>query len=221
MSIRKDLLANFTENDYFHVICNSIQSRKLFLDNDDGILFLEGYHRFLFPFINTYSYSLLSNHSHFIVRPRTSGEIYSYLTKLPPGTLTITQKRFIHSDHISMFDQLITRQFQNFFIYYALQFNRKHNQSGHLFQRPFRRKMLTDDSHLTQLMIYIHANPLKHEIVEDFTTYQWSSYQAILSDIPTYLCRNEVLDWFGGKKNFIKTHREQRRFYYNHRDSIE
>jgi len=221
MSIRKDLLANFTANNYFHVICNSIKSRKLFLDSNDYVLFLEGYNRFLFPFINTYSYSLLSNHSHFIVRPRTPSEIYSYLINLSPEILTITQKKFIHSDHISMLNHLVKRQFHNFFIHYALQFNRKHNQSGHLFQRPFLRKRVMDDNHLTQLMIYIHANPLKHKIVEDFTSYKWSSYQAILSDIPTDLCRNDVLDWFGGKKNFIKSHREQSRFYYNHHDSIE
>ena len=53
----------------------------------------------------------------------------------------------------------------------------------------------------------LHTNPLKHKITGDFTSHKWSSWQSILSDAPTKIMRKEILDWFGGKDQFINVHR--------------
>ncbi len=39
--------------------------------------------------------------------------------------------------------------------------------------------------------------------------YKHSSYYSILSDKPTLLKREEVLEWFGGKEMFVKYHKTQ------------
>ncbi|MBA2563017.1 MAG: hypothetical protein H0V14_08920 [Chitinophagaceae bacterium] len=39
--------------------------------------------------------------------------------------------------------------------------------------------------------------------------YKHSSYYSILSDKPTLLKREKVLEWFGGKEMFIKYHKTQ------------
>jgi putative transposase len=36
--------------------------------------------------------------------------------------------------------------------------------------------------------------------------YKWSSYHSIISDKPTKLERETVLDWFGSKEEFIDFH---------------
>jgi putative transposase len=77
-------------------------------------------------------------------------------------------------------------------------FNKQHYRTGNLFQRPFKRIEVNKESYFTQAIIYIHANALKHKLVKDFATYEWSSYQSIISDKPTLLQKQEVIEWFGG-----------------------
>jgi hypothetical protein len=70
------------------------------------------------------------------------------------------------------------------------------------------------DAHLFQLIIYVHANAVKHGFAKEFTDCKWSSYSSLLSDKPTALARNKVLEIFGGSARFIITHREQVKYYY-------
>ena len=39
--------------------------------------------------------------------------------------------------------------------------------------------------------------------------WKWSSYAAMLSDKPTMLNRQEVLNWFGNADNFYAFHQQQ------------
>lgn len=221
MPISKSLLASFQENIFFQVLCKSIDERKLFRSDDNKSFFLQRYNDFLAPFVNTYAYNLLPNHAHFLIKPNSAESINKFLIDCDPDLLTQTHRKYMASDQITTYHELIEQQFNRFFISYAMNYNKEQKQHGHLFLRPFRRKPITNDFHLTELMIYIHANSLKHKIVNDFAHYKWSSYPALLSESQTHLCRNEVLDWFGGKENFIKTHQQQIRYYFDHPDAIE
>ncbi len=216
MPIPAHLLSNFEENRYYHVICKSTDGRELFAHDQNRALFLDRYHRFLSDFINTYTYSMLTNHVNFLIQPKSIQSIYHFLQKCPPKLITSTHRKFILSDPIHTFHELIEQQFNRFFISYARTFNTQQNQAGHLFLRPFKRIAVDDNSNLARLCIYIHANPLTYQLTNDFTTFKWSSYQSILSDSPTHLCRNEVLKWFDGKTNFIRAHQEQIEYYSNH-----
>ena len=73
-------------------------------------------------------------------------------------------------------------------------FNKENNRNGSLFVHPFRRVEVAEESHFTQLIIYHHANVLKHLGQKNFQNYKWSSYNSILSDRPTHLKREEVLE---------------------------
>lgn len=92
---------------------------------------------------------------------------------------------------------------------------------GHLFNRPFKRIAIADEIHFTTLIVYIHANPLKHGLMRDFYKYKWSSYQSLISDQPTKMMREETLEWFGGKKRFIETHHGMSEWYYSHESAGE
>ena len=57
-----------------------------------------------------------------------------------------------------------------------------------------------------QLIAYIHLNPVKHGFTNDFKLYTYSSYQAYLSEKPTNIEKNYILNLFGDKDNFEYWH---------------
>jgi hypothetical protein len=56
------------------------------------------------------------------------------------------------------------------------------------------------------MIIYIHQNPQNHSIAHQFSKYNFSSYQSILSKSRTLLKRDEVIELFGGVENFKLSH---------------
>ncbi|MBK7936060.1 MAG: hypothetical protein IPJ82_02860 [Lewinellaceae bacterium] len=71
---------------------------------------------------------------------------------------------------------------------------------GLTFHRPFKRIEVMDENHLVWLVYYIHNNPRKHGVLQDFTHYAWSSYASLLSQSQTNLARELVFDLFAGGK---------------------
>ena len=89
---------------------------------------------------------------------------------------------------------------------YAKAINQAYQRTGALFQRPFGRIAVNSDAYFLRVVAYIHQNPQKHGLVADFRTWPYSSYGALLSNQPTRLTRNEVLEWFGGSGQFEAFH---------------
>jgi len=100
------------------------------------------------------------------------------------------------------------KSFSNLFNAYAKAFNKKYGRTGKLFEERFKRKKIDDEFYLTEIVYYIHANPQKHGLLEDFRKYKYSSFNGILSDKPTALNRKEVLDWFGGVSSYKDCHHD-------------
>jgi hypothetical protein len=96
--------------------------------------------------------------------------------------------------------------FSNFLNGYAKAYNKLYNRHGGLFQRKFKRKQIDQESYLSQVIIYIHQNPQKHGIVDDFKKWRFSSYHAIISQKPTHIDRDFVIEWFDGIEEFKKIH---------------
>ena len=88
-------------------------------------------------------------------------------------------------------------------------FNKQQNRIGTLFQTPFKKALVDNDQYLTQLVYYIHANPQLHGLINDFRDWNWSSCNKILTDNVSQLKKNELLEWFGSKKEFVNFHSER------------
>ena len=71
---------------------------------------------------------------------------------------------------------------------YAVYFNRKRNRSGHLFQGRFKSILIEEDEYLQQLSRYVHLNPVRAGMVEDLSSYPWSSY-------PVFIGQNKKPAW--------------------------
>ncbi|MGB0880306.1 MAG: transposase [Polaribacter sp.] len=99
-----------------------------------------------------------------------------------------------------------SQRFSNLFNAYTKAINKKYGRTGSLFEKPFKRIKISDEEYLKKLILYIHLNPEKHQISEDFKEYKHSSYQAILSTNKTDLAREDVISLFDDIENFIETH---------------
>jgi putative transposase len=64
---------------------------------------------------------------------------------------------------------------------YTQRFNRRHQYDGQLFRGRYKSILVSDDSHLLQLVRYIHKNPVKANMVKHMQDYNWSSYKGYLS----------------------------------------
>ncbi|MCC6282791.1 MAG: transposase [Saprospiraceae bacterium] len=202
-----DYLAKFIPEAHYHVYNRTNNRELLFLDDADRKFFIEQYKRFVADCVDTYAYCLLPNHFHLVVRIKSAQALIDLTEQTPEPQRTAPQRQILsqHTDE-RYFHPLLERQFTRMFTSYATYFNYRYERSGNLFYRPFRRVAVDDDSHLHWLIYYIHHNPRKHKVMEEFLHYKWSSYTALISQSQTLLLRKAVWDIFGGKADFIAFH---------------
>lgn len=209
MSVHPKYLADLTEGGIYHIFNRTNNKERLFQNDENRKFFLKKFEQYLSPLLETYCWSLLPNHFHFLNRVKRRSEISEWLVK--QEILKPAEKKYLNNEINA--STLIERAFQQFFTSYAMAFNRMFDRSGNLFHRPFKRLAIEQDSHFTNAVIYIHANPQKHGLIRDFRDYSWSSWNEIISDRPSQLLRSELFDWFGGKDNFILAHLECNNLY--------
>jgi len=91
--------------------------------------------------------------------------------------------------------EITTKAFSNFFNAYAKAFNKSTGRSGSLFEKHFKRKKITDENYLKNLLIYIHKNP--EQIGKDAEKYRFSSFYHYLNNSqPTFflISKKYVID---------------------------
>lgn len=219
MPVSPKYFADFNENGIYHVYNRTNNYERLFINDDNRQYFLNQFYKYLSSFLDTYCWCLLPNHFHALVKIKPESLIRESLNKIEPRTIYISEKRFLTGE--ICVSELVEGAFKRFFQSYALAFNKVHNRSGNFFNKPFKRVEVSEDSYLTQIVIYIHANPVKHGLVQDFSNYYWSSWNSYLSNAPSKLLREDVLEWFGGKDAFIKAHHELTKYYYEAGGAID
>ena len=177
------------EDQFYHIFNRGNNRENIFYQDKNYHYFLEKYDEYLSSCLNTYAFSLIPNHFHFLIKVKNT------------ATDSIAQ-----SDGISDVSKKISEQFRRFFLSYSQAINKQEGRSGSLFQKNFKRIPVYSPDHLIYLVYYIHANPLRHKILADFKKYPFSSYRFFLTSKETKLCRKEVLEWFGSLDQFIAFH---------------
>jgi REP element-mobilizing transposase RayT len=193
MPVNEKYFAPFVPDGFFHVYNRTNGSHKLFRDPNNYEYFLRNALEDLSDALDFYSYCLLPSHFHFIVKVKPANEILQLL-------------RCGSSDNNDI-NKVVSRQLKNFFIKYTMSFNKYHNRQGSLFNHRFRRVAIESFDQLKDSIFYVHSNPVHHSLSKTFIDYPWISYQLILSNEPTTVKRQEVLELFGGKNEFIDFHK--------------
>jgi putative transposase len=179
---------------YYHIHNRGINGENIFLEERNYGYFLNLYGKYIEPVAETFAYCLLKNHFHLLIRTKSEEEILE-----EKQTLMVSKNlRVLRPDP--------STSFSNFFNAYAKGINKTHGRTGSLFQHPFGRVPVTSDVQFHAVVRYIHQNPQKHGFVDDFRDWQYSSYDAMLSEKPTRLHRTMVLEWFGGRDEYAASH---------------
>jgi REP element-mobilizing transposase RayT len=91
---------------------------------------------------------------------------------------------------------------------YAITYNRRHQRWGHLFQNRYKSIICDEDTYFTELVRYIHLNPLRAKLVKSLTQldrYRWCGHGALMGKIKNeWQDRDYVLKWFGPKQGEAK-----------------
>ena len=171
----------FKEGAIYHIYNRAIGEENLFREERNYQYFLDKYYYHLESTVDTYAYCLLRNHFHLMVRVK--------------GNLS---------------SMAVSHKFSNFFNAYSKAFNKTYGRRGGLFQRPFKHKEVTNEKYFTELLLYIHLNPVKHGFVKDAHEWRYSSLcEYHLGGRIDNILREEVLNWFGGIIEFENAHQSK------------
>jgi putative transposase len=186
---RKNLVPLQLDN-YYHIYNRGNNRQDLFFEDRNYHYFLQLYEHHVHPIADTFAYCLMPNHFHLLVRIKSEEELK---TSQVLETCEVSSKPSQH--------------FSNLFNAYAKAINKAYQRTGSLFEKRFGRIQVTSDAYFCSLVFYIHFNPQKHELVDDFRCWPWSSYNTLCTTDVTTLKHDDVLDWFGGVGGFQSFHR--------------
>ncbi len=144
----------------YHIYTRGTNKENIFIEEKNYNYFLSLYEKYISLVAETYAYCLLKNHFHFLLRIKSSQDI----------------------SQIVYHPQLPSRQCSKLFTAYAKSINKTYDRTGSLFQHPFGRKRITTEEQFLNVVSYIHQNPQKHAMVEDFRDWKYSSYTRYFSD---------------------------------------
>jgi hypothetical protein len=102
-----------------------------------------------------------------------------------------------------------SNQFRKLFIHHARRINAKYGRRGCLLTRNFRRVEILDEKYLLNVIKYIHTNPVKHGIIQEFSSYIFSSFNDILLAQNPYVNSRRVIEFYGGYNSFLDFHNIQ------------
>ncbi len=205
MALTEHYYTRFEESCFFHVYNRTVDRQPMFKNEDNYQFFLKQYDHYLSPVADTYAFCLLGNHFHLLIKIK---DVVSIMET------SIQNKQLQKNAAEKPIHDIVSHQFRKLFQSYAMAFNVQNDRTGTLFQTPFKRVKVNSDNYFTQLIYYIHSNPQKHGLTDDFRSWPWSTYKRFLNDKQTKLKKEEVLRWFGGAELYKKFHNE------NHSDRI-
>jgi putative transposase len=191
----------------YHIYNRGNNRQNLFYGDRNYQHFLRLYETYVSPVAETFAYCILPNHVHFLVRIKSAEEIMTWakhggISKPRFEKLQELEKEAFENE----LSKLISSRFRIYFMAYAKAINRQEKRIGSLFQKNFKRKAVEQGQYLTNVLLYIHTNPELHGICKDFRQWQYSSFQALLSEKRTDLQKASVIEWFGGVDNLIQWH---------------
>ena len=171
---------------FYHIYDRGNNAETLFREERNYPYFLKLDAQYVEPVAETYAYCLMPNHFHLLVRIKDQDK----------DRQSLEDCRSLVASHA----------FAVLFSTYTKAFNKAYQRSGSLFEKPFRRILVDNDRYFAGLVAYIHQNPQKHGFVDDFRSWPYTSYRTALSDKPTRIQRDAILDWFDGRAGFEAFH---------------
>ncbi len=172
------------EPDYiYHVYNRAVGNDNLFHTDKNYVYFLNLLKKSPENYFNFIAYCLLPNHFHLIIQIKNSTEA-----------------------------KVVSESFRRLGISFSQAINKQQRRKGSLFMKPIKRKRVTDEKYLKQLILYVHLNPLHHGLQEDYKNYRWSSYQRIVKRSMNKVSDEIIVQYFDDIENFEFAHNQRKGF---------
>ena len=175
---------------YYHVYNRGNNSENIFYEEENYSFFLRQYDKYLSVYTDVLAYCLMPNHFHFFITVKENAE---------------TDAKTNNGAQLGV----VEKAFKDFFIAYSKSFSKKYGRTGSLFQARFKKKEIVNESYYSAIIQYIHLNPVKASLTRQCGEWKYSSYNAFISQKPTKVLVEEVLNWYGTLKEFIRVHEEK------------
>ena len=144
----------FVPGNYYHIYNRGNNRQMVFFETDNYLYFLRGVKKYLLPVVDMIAYCLMPTHYHLLGRVKDFGNQTSEVFKTSE----------------------VSAAMQKLLISYTKAINKRFERVGALFQGAFQAKPITNSRHLLHLCRYIHANPVKDELVTDPANWPYSNY---------------------------------------------
>lgn len=185
----------FLSGETYHVYNHANGDEDIFREEDNYRYFIEKYKKYIAPVADTLAYCLMKNHFHMMVR---INDVEFFRHNQPFKGLGIEEA----------ICKYISLQFSHLFNSYTQAYNKKYNRNGSLFIPRVKRKQIMNDNYFSDLIVYIHNNPVHHGFVADISDWGHSSYRGILRENDQIVDVNEILGWFGSLRVFVDAHKD-------------
>ncbi len=180
----------------YHIYSRAIGNEKLFLNDENYRFFLQKFKQYILPIANIYTWTLLPNHFHFMIRIKNIESINLHFSNLKMGVE-------LEQNNVPDF---LMQCFSNLLNSYTKSFNKVYNRKGSLFIDYLRRVTVEDDTQFGSTAFYIHKNAVHHGYCKNMEDWKWSSYNSFLIKEPKEPISIELLEWFGGIRGFLEYH---------------
>lgn len=193
MNIRND----FLEQGYFYHIYNrGINGQRVFYTDNNYLFFIDKLKTYLLPVADIYSYCLMENHFHLIIRIKNDFKVNFH-----------NNEQGLHSEK-----SIVSKQMAKLLSSYTQAFNKINHRHGSIFESPFKRKRIESIDYLRNSIIYVHRNPL--DLNKKFEDYYFSSYRSCISKSKTNIKRDEVIELFNDVENFKFVHQKEVDYHF-------
>ncbi|MCC5919974.1 MAG: hypothetical protein LAT68_03660 [Cyclobacteriaceae bacterium] len=182
----------------YHVYNHANGKENLFHADGNYRYFLKKYAEHIYPVAETYAYCLMPNHFHVMIKVRGEEEVMRFVRLKRP-----TLQGF---ETLGGFSKIISQQFSNFFNGYTQAYNKLYERKGSLFMPNFKRKPITNEKYFTQLIAYIHLNPIKHGFCKNLFEWQYSSIHSYSSQQPSKINRDHLHECVENKEKLLRFH---------------
>ncbi len=200
----------------YHIFNHGNGFENIFTEDENYRFFLDKYNQYILPIAETYSYCLLPNHFHLVVRIRRREVLEEvYRNSIPinfskvPNFGKVAEGK---ADNLQLSDKLlerfISKQFANLFSCYTQSFNKVNKRRGSLFLKNFRRELIENKDYFLNTVIYTHRNPLHHAFCDRYTDWSYTSFCEIKEHNSQIIEVDKLLRMFGGQVSFIDLHEQ-------------
>lgn len=141
----------FEPGAYYHLYNRGVNRQDIFFDQRNYSYFISRIENYILPVMDVIAYCLMPNHYHLIICVKDTSEVLK--------------------------TSEVSKAMMKLSVSYTKAINNAYDRVGPIFSGAFQAKLVGSDAYLSQLIGYIHLNPVESGLVNDPLDWPHSSYR--------------------------------------------